>query len=70
MTNAAKGLLLICAASALALGACSKPQAASDAGNTADASAAPMSSDNTGAMSADNTAATNDSSSMSASNSQ
>ena len=49
MTNAAKGLLLICAASALALGACSKPQAASDAGNTA---------------------ATNDSSSMSASNSQ
>jgi len=58
MTNAAKGLLLICAASALALGACSKPQAAADAGNTADASAA--TSDNTGAMNADNTTPAND----------
>ena len=58
MTNAAKSLLLICAASALELGACSKPQAAADAGNTADASAAtPMTSDNTGTMSADNSAA-------------
>jgi hypothetical protein len=69
MTKPANRWLLVCAASALALGtsACHKSQTATDLSNADATAAAPAMADNAGAMSADNTAATNDMSSNSTS---